>query len=146
MADKSIRFTKQLAGMCKDVTLRENEFKATALKRRFPGQTIINCDQTIILRFGKNVKWDFVSRNIHRPKFSSSSKYQAGPTFICTQQYPCQSRPTPSSPGKQTRPTPSSLREILSRNCGEIPNHCISGFRGNVSHNIDNQLTKAWPQ
>ena len=36
-------FTKQLvfANMCKDVTLREKEFKAIALKGRFPGQSIV---------------------------------------------------------------------------------------------------------
>ena len=52
----------------------------------------------------------------------------------------------PFSPGKQTWPTPSSPRETLSRIYGEIPNHCSSGFRINMSHNIDNQLTKAGPQ
>ena len=60
-------FTKQLvfASMCKDVTLRNKEFKAIALKRRFPGSLQYNCDQTIISRYGKNVKWDIVSRNMY---------------------------------------------------------------------------------
>ena len=37
-------FTKQLVFdsiMCKDITLREKEFKAIALHRRFPGQSVI---------------------------------------------------------------------------------------------------------
>ena len=66
--------------------------------------------------------------------------------FICTERYPRQGRPTPSSAGKQISQTPSSPRETLRRDYGEIPNHCNSGFRISMSHNIDNQLTKVGPQ
>ena len=43
MAEESLMFTKQLvfARMGKGLTLREKEFKAIALKKRFPGQSIV---------------------------------------------------------------------------------------------------------
>ena len=50
---------------CKDVTLRVKECKAIALKRSFPGQSIIQfLPNDHRSRYGKNVKWDFVSIDI----------------------------------------------------------------------------------
>ena len=50
---------------CKDATIRVKEFKAISLKGVFQASLSYNCDQTIISRYGKNVKWDFVSRKIY---------------------------------------------------------------------------------
>ena len=138
--------TKQLvvfASMCKYVTLREKEFKTIALKRPVYNTNVTKRSyQDMVKTFDKIVYPEIYTQYQVKQQF-----------FVLNWPYVHLHTAVPSLgptdtlvPGKQTWLTPSSPRESLSRNCGEMPNHCSSEFRVNMSHNIDNQLTKAGPQ